>query len=139
MLKARNSFSAPEAVPNEVEQRFDCVQAQTHMYRVCWGFRSIHRNGNQLLKFLDYAFTAKRILQRPTPRLWGFSCMLVVVTQHPNSEAMYFPPPQTAYDAANTSRIYIDGTGFIDFSEKFKYLVQFFITLLPLMLTLMRE
>jgi len=28
----RNCFSAPEAVLNEVEQRFDCVQAQTHMY-----------------------------------------------------------------------------------------------------------
>ena len=28
----RNSFSASEAVLNEVEQRFDCVQAQTHMY-----------------------------------------------------------------------------------------------------------
>ena len=28
----RSSFSAPEAVLNEVEQSFDCVQAQTHMY-----------------------------------------------------------------------------------------------------------
>ena len=28
----RNSFSAPEAVLSEVEQRFDCVQYQTHMY-----------------------------------------------------------------------------------------------------------
>jgi len=28
----RSSFSAPEAILNEVEQRFDCVQAQTHMY-----------------------------------------------------------------------------------------------------------
>ena len=28
----RNSFSAPEAKLSEVEQRFDCVQAQTHMY-----------------------------------------------------------------------------------------------------------
>jgi len=28
----RSSFSAPEAVLNEVEQRFDCVQAQTQMY-----------------------------------------------------------------------------------------------------------
>jgi len=28
----RSSFSAPEAVLSEVEQRFDCVQAQTHMY-----------------------------------------------------------------------------------------------------------
>ena len=27
----RNSFSAPEAVLSEVEQRFDCVQAQTHI------------------------------------------------------------------------------------------------------------
>ena len=28
----RNSFSIPEAVISEVEQRFDCVQAQTHMF-----------------------------------------------------------------------------------------------------------
>ena len=27
-----------------------------------------------------------------------------------------------AYEAAGTSRFYIDGTGFIDFCEKFKYL-----------------
>jgi hypothetical protein len=27
----RNCFSAPEAVLSEVEQRFDCVQAQTHL------------------------------------------------------------------------------------------------------------
>jgi hypothetical protein len=31
-MNTRNSFSAPEAVLSEVEQRFDCVQAQTHMY-----------------------------------------------------------------------------------------------------------
>ena len=35
------------------------------------------------------------------------------------TEAMYFPPPRTAYEAADTSRFYIDGTGFIDFCEKF--------------------
>ena len=28
----RCSFSAPEAALSEVEQRYDCVQAQTHMY-----------------------------------------------------------------------------------------------------------
>jgi len=33
----RSSFSAPEAVLNEVEQRFDCVQAQTHMYPSFFG------------------------------------------------------------------------------------------------------
>ena len=38
------------------------------------------------------------------------------------TEAMYFPPPRTAYEAADTSRFYVDGTGFIDFCEKFKYL-----------------
>jgi len=38
------------------------------------------------------------------------------------TEAMYFPPPRTAYEAADTSRFYIDGTGFIDFCEKLKYL-----------------
>ena len=36
------------------------------------------------------------------------------------TEAMYFPPPRMAYEAADTSRFYIDGTGFIDFCEKFK-------------------
>ena len=35
---------------------------------------------------------------------------------------MYFPPPRTAYEAADTSRFYVDGTGFIDFCEKFKFL-----------------
>jgi len=38
------------------------------------------------------------------------------------TEAMYFPPPRTAYEAADTSRFFIDGTGFIDFCEKFKFL-----------------
>ena len=39
------------------------------------------------------------------------------------TEAMYFPPPRTAYnEAADTSRFYVDGTGFIDFCDKFKYL-----------------
>ena len=40
----------------------------------------------------------------------------------PKTEAMCFPPPRTAYEAANTPRFYVDGTGFIDFCEKFKYL-----------------
>ena len=38
------------------------------------------------------------------------------------TEAMYFPPPRTAYEAADTSQFYVDGTGFIDFCEKSKYL-----------------
>ena len=38
------------------------------------------------------------------------------------TEAMYFPPPRTANEAADTSRFYVDGTGFIDFCEKFKNL-----------------
>jgi len=38
------------------------------------------------------------------------------------TEAMYFPSPRTAYEAADTSRFYVEGTGFIDFCEKFKYL-----------------
>ena len=37
----RSCFSAPEAVLNEVEQRIDCVQAQTHMYPgLAGGFHS---------------------------------------------------------------------------------------------------
>jgi len=35
--------------------------------------------------------------------------------------AMSFPPPRTAYETTDTSRFYIDTTGFIDFSEQFKY------------------
>jgi len=31
-MNTRSCFSAPEAVLSEVEQRFDCVQSQTHMY-----------------------------------------------------------------------------------------------------------
>ena len=38
------------------------------------------------------------------------------------TEAIYFPPRRTAYEAADTSRFYVDGTGFINFCEKFKYL-----------------
>ena len=38
------------------------------------------------------------------------------------TEVMYFPPSRLAYEAADTSRFYINGTGFIDFCEKFKYL-----------------
>ena len=34
------------------------------------------------------------------------------------TEAMYFPPPRTAYEAADTSRFYVHGTGFTDFCEK---------------------
>ena len=38
------------------------------------------------------------------------------------TEAMYFPLPRQAYAAADTSRFLVDGTGFIEFSESFKYL-----------------
>ena len=31
------------------------------------------------------------------------------------TEAIYYPPPRTAHEAADTSRFYVDGTGFIDF------------------------
>jgi hypothetical protein len=34
---------------------------------------------------------------------------------------MYFPPPRQAYAAAYTSRFLVDGTGFAEFSEIFKY------------------
>ena len=49
--------------------------------------------------------------------------MLAVVTQRPKlRQCTYFPPPRTAHEAADTSRFCVDGTGFIDFCEKFKYL-----------------
>jgi len=35
---------------------------------------------------------------------------------------MYFPSPRTAYEAAGTSRFYVDSTGLIDFCGKSKYL-----------------
>ena len=38
------------------------------------------------------------------------------------TEAMYFPPPRQAYAAADTSRFLVDGSGFVEFSESFKYL-----------------
>ena len=38
------------------------------------------------------------------------------------TEAINFPPPRTAYEAADTSRFYVDGTGFIAFYEKLMYL-----------------
>jgi hypothetical protein len=38
------------------------------------------------------------------------------------TEAIYFPPPRQAYAAADTSRFLVDGTGFVEFSESFKYL-----------------
>ena len=42
----RNSFSAPEAVLSEVEQRFDCVQAQTHMYPSLVAKSDLRNNNN---------------------------------------------------------------------------------------------
>jgi hypothetical protein len=35
---------------------------------------------------------------------------------------MYFLPPRQACAAADTSRFLVDGTGFIELSESFKYL-----------------
>ena len=35
---------------------------------------------------------------------------------------MYAKARATAYEAANTPRFYVDGTSFIEFFEKFKYL-----------------
>jgi hypothetical protein len=37
------------------------------------------------------------------------------------AEAIYFPPPRHAYAASGTSRFLVDGTGFVEFSESFKY------------------
>jgi hypothetical protein len=37
------------------------------------------------------------------------------------TEAMYFPPPRQAHAAADTSRCFVDGTGFVELSESFKY------------------
>jgi hypothetical protein len=38
------------------------------------------------------------------------------------TEAIYFLPPRQACAAAGTSRYLVDGTGFVEFSESFKYL-----------------
>jgi len=36
----------------------------------------------------------------------------------PKTEAMHFSPPRRVYEAVETSRFYIDGTGFIDIFDK---------------------
>jgi hypothetical protein len=40
----------------------------------------------------------------------------------PKTETIYFPPPRQAYAAADTPRFLVEGTGFVELSEKFKYL-----------------
>ena len=53
----RSCFSAPEAVLNEVEQRFDCVQAQTHMYPSLVGGFHPHPEPNSSLPSPEVAYT----------------------------------------------------------------------------------
>jgi hypothetical protein len=38
------------------------------------------------------------------------------------TEAVYLPPPRQAYATADTSRFLVDGTGFVELGESFKYL-----------------
>jgi len=46
----RSCFSAPEAALNEVEQRFECVYAQTHIYPSCVGGFTLILNRVPLLQ-----------------------------------------------------------------------------------------
>ena len=51
----------------------------------------------------------------------GFVCMLVTVTQHPKLMQCTFRRRERRM-RPRTRLAFIDGTGFIDFCEKFKYL-----------------
>jgi len=64
----RSCFSAPVAVLNEVEQRFDCVQAQTHMYPSCWGVFTHILNRIPLLQVQSHTHSTDRMLS-PTEDL----------------------------------------------------------------------
>ena len=59
----RNCFSAPEAVLSEVEQRFDCVQAQTHLLsEFGGGFSPLILNRIPLLQVRGQTHSTDRIL-----------------------------------------------------------------------------
>ena len=59
----RSSFSAPEAVLSEVEQRFDCVQAQTHLLsEFGGGFSPLILNRIPLLQVRDQTHSTDRML-----------------------------------------------------------------------------
>jgi len=65
----RSFFSAPEAVLNEIEQRFYCVQAQTKYNRVWWGvFTLILNNRISLLQVQSHTHSTDRMLS-PTEEL----------------------------------------------------------------------
>ena len=54
-------------------------------------------------------------------RKFGFQTHIGRGARASKTEAMYFPPPRQAYAAANTPCFLVDGTGFVEFSESFKY------------------
>jgi len=58
-----SSFFAPEAVLNEVEQRFDCVQAQTHMYPSLVGGFHPHPEPNSALVSSTFEITHSLIFE----------------------------------------------------------------------------
>ena len=64
----RNSFSAPEAVLSEVEQRFGCVQAQTHMYpSLVGGFQSARETLHTSSRGPDYCIISLAELKARLP------------------------------------------------------------------------
>ena len=59
----RSSFSAPEAVLSEVEQRSDCVQAQTHLLSEFGeGFTPLILNRIPILQVRDQTHSTDRML-----------------------------------------------------------------------------
>jgi len=64
----RSSFSAPEAVLNEVEQRFDCVHAQTRIYPRLVGVFTLILNRIPLLQVQSHTHSTDRMLS-PTDKL----------------------------------------------------------------------
>jgi hypothetical protein len=59
----RSCFSAPEALLSEVEQRFDCVQAQIHLLSVFGGgFSPLILNRIPLFQVRDQTHTTDRML-----------------------------------------------------------------------------
>jgi hypothetical protein len=82
----RSSFSAPEGVLSEVEQRFDCVQAQTHLLSGFGGGLRIQENGRTprfLGSSLDSRVRSTQFLRRLADRQAERPPFLENRSQHP--------------------------------------------------------
>jgi hypothetical protein len=54
-------------------------------------------------------------------RKFGFQMQMYPGATASKTEAIYFSPPRQACAAAGTSRFLVDGLGFVEYSESFKY------------------